>query len=230
MNVVVVGATGDVGYGVVARCLARGWPVTAVGRRPEALAALADEKWAGSAPLRVHTGSIADDAAAAALRDEIDIGRFDAVVLAVSTQWPGRPLAETDYADLSTFFGAYLRAHLAAAKAFLPAMSADSRFIGIGGGMADFVVPGLVPVSMMQAAQRMLYRGLHQENKGSGIEIREVMVVSKVNGRSNRAGADPRWLTDSEIGEHVCAVIAAPAEFAGPVLRLESPRTRRTER
>jgi NAD(P)-dependent dehydrogenase (short-subunit alcohol dehydrogenase family) len=178
--------------------------------------------------LRVCAGSVADDETAAVLRDEVGIGRYDAVVLAVSQGWPGRPLAETDYADISTFFGAYLRAHLAAAKAFLPAMSAGSRFIGIGGGMADFVVPGLAPISMMQAAQRMLYRGLHGENKGSGVEIRELIVVSKVNGRSNHAGADPRWLTDLEIGERVCDVIASPDEFAGPVLTLESPRSRRT--
>jgi NAD(P)-dependent dehydrogenase (short-subunit alcohol dehydrogenase family) len=146
----------------------------------------------------------------------------------VSKNWPDRPLAETDYADVSMLFGEYLQAHLAAAKAFLPAMAAGSRFIGIGGGMADFVVPGLAPISMMQAAQRMLYRGLHGENKGSGVAIRELMVASKVNGRSNRRGADPRWLTDIEIGERVCEVIASPDEFAGPVLRLESERTRRS--
>ena len=43
-----------------------------------------------------------------------------------------------------------------------------------------------------------------------------------VNGESKRASADPAWLTDVEVGRHVCAVLADPAAFPDPVTALKS--------
>jgi hypothetical protein len=76
-------------------------------------------------------------------------------------------------------------------------------------------------VSMSQAAQRMLYRGLGRERR-EGAEIRELMIVSMVNGESSRQHAKPEWLSDIEIGRHVCAILDAPASFPGPILQLKS--------
>jgi hypothetical protein len=93
--------------------------------------------------------------------------------------------------------------------------------IGIGGGTADFILPGLAPMSMAQAALRMLYRGLAKERRG-GAQLCELMVVSMIAGVSNRASAPPEWLTAEEVGRHVCTILAAPDSFAGPVLQLRS--------
>jgi hypothetical protein len=48
------------------------------------------------------------------------------------------------------------------------------------------------------------------------------MIVSMVNGKSKRANADPAWITDSEVGRHVCAIIADPTRFPGPILTLKT--------
>jgi hypothetical protein len=59
-------------------------------------------------------------------------------------------------------------------------------------------------------------------NAGRGAEIRELMIVSMVNGESSRQHAKPEWLSDIEIGRHVCAILDAPANFPGPILQLKS--------
>ena len=48
------------------------------------------------------------------------------------------------------------------------------------------------------------------------------MVVSMVNGESKRDRAEPDWLTDVEVGRHVCAILDAPGAFPGPILQLKS--------
>lgn len=76
----------------------------------------------------------------------------------------------------------------------------------------------------MQAAQRNLYRGLQAENREA--VIRELMIVSKVNGRGNRHEASAEWLTAEQVGERVVAVVGDPeaAGNSGPVVRMTPER------
>ena len=73
----------------------------------------------------------------------------------------------------------------------------------------------------MRAAQRMLYRGLAREQR-EGAAIRELIIVSMVNGQSKRDRAQPDWVTAIEVGQQVCAILADPDLFPGPVLDLKS--------
>ena len=43
-----------------------------------------------------------------------------------------------------------------------------------------------------------------------------------VNGESSRDKAKPDWVTDVDVGRHVCAILDAPITSPGPVLRLKS--------
>ena len=92
--------------------------------------------------------------------------------------------------------------------------------LGLGGGLADFVPPGGAHQSMIQAGLRNIYRGLARENKTR--IIRQMQIVSMVNGESKRERAEESWLTDRECGEHVCAIVERPTEFKGPVVVLKS--------
>jgi hypothetical protein len=105
-------------------------------------------------------------------------------------------------------------------------LPAGSVLLGIGGGMADFVAPGQAVVSMSQAAERMLYRTLHAEVAERGIEIRELMIVSRVLGHSDRHGGAAPMLTDREVGERVCEILADPGAepHLGPVLKITPAR------
>jgi NAD(P)-dependent dehydrogenase (short-subunit alcohol dehydrogenase family) len=123
--------------------------------------------------------------------------------------------------QLEATLSANLLTHFAATRTFLPRLPETGMLIGIGGGTADFIFPGMVPMSMSQAALRMLYRGLDKERKG-GAQLRELMIVSMVAGDSNRESARPEWVTDLDVGRHVCAMLDAPECFPKPIQMLRS--------
>lgn len=220
-TLLVIGAAGDVGQGIVAAALASGRQVIAAGRSGEKLERIA-ARYPGKAFAYV-VGDIATEAGAVTLWDEAakKFGGIDAVAVSVNVTSKRQPLMEWNATDLSAYFSSELLAHLNAAKTFIPRLPETGVFIGIGGGTADFIIPKMASISMSQAAQRMMYRGLARERR-SGAEIRELMVVSMVNGESSRETAKPEWVTDLDIGQHLCAILDAPANFPGPVLQLKS--------
>jgi NAD(P)-dependent dehydrogenase (short-subunit alcohol dehydrogenase family) len=220
-TLLVIGAAGDVGQGIVAAALASGRQVIAGGRNGEKLERIA-ARHPGKAVARV-IGDIATEAGAVALWDEAakKFGGIDGVVVSVNAAIKRQPLMEWSAAELCASLENELFLHFIAAKIFVPRLPESGLFIGIGGGTADFIMPNMAHVSMSQAAQRMMYRGLARERR-EGAQIRELMVVSMVNGESSRQNAKPEWILDIEIGRHVCAILDAPASYPGPVLQLKS--------
>lgn len=219
-HVVVVGATGDVGRGVVAHATAAGHLVTIVGRRAEALAALVAEYPAAGMQMRIADVSTLEGARS--LVGGLDLTRPVALVIAVSVPWQPVDVLDLDTGAAATYWQQYLGAHLSVIQAALPVLAPGSVVLAIGGGMADFVAPGMAAVSMSQAAQRMLYRTLHAETKDRGVLIRELMVVSKVHGKSNSDQEDRGLLTDSDIGIRALDILAFPeAEHnIGPIIKI----------
>lgn len=219
--VLVVGAAGDVGQGVVEAALAAGLQVVAAGRSAEKLQRIAARH--PNAALACITGDLGSESAAARLWDDAvaAFGCIDHVVVSVNTPAKPLPLMQWSAADLGAQLSGDVMVHFIAAKVFLPRLPESGLFIGIGGGTADFIIPTLAYISMAQAAQRMLYRGLARERR-AGAGIRELMVVSMVNGESNRDKAKPEWVTDVDIGRHVCAILDKPEAFPQPVLLLKS--------
>lgn len=217
----VVGAGGDVGQGVVAAALRSGRRVVACGRSAAPLDRLAARH--GGDPLACVAGTIASEAEAAELwaRAQAPFGAVGEVVISVNAGGPMQPLLAWDAAGLSDMLAGNLLTHFNAAKAFLPRLPKDGMFLGIGGGTADFIIANMAHFSIAQAGLRMLYRGLARECR-EGPLVRELMIVSMVNGASSRARARPEWLTDEEIGSHVCAILDSPQSFPDTVLRLES--------
>lgn len=220
-TVLVVGASGDVGRGIVRAALQSGRKVVAVGRNAERLASLSD--LGGGDRLATVQGDLASEAKALELWNAaaaVFAGVTD-VVVSVDATGAVRPLAEHGTADLAAVLSGNVLTHFVAAKTFLPRLPDSGILIGIGGGTADFIFPGRTPVSMAQAALRMLYRGLARERK-SGAQLRELIIVSMVAGQSNRETAQPDWVSDAEVGAHVCAILDDPGRFPKPVLYLRS--------
>ncbi len=220
-NIVVIGATGDVGRGIVAALLSAGQQVAGVARNAQRLAALAAKL--GASP-RFHgiAGSLASDASAATTLRTVQskLARLDAVVVTVNT--PRQPAPLTSYASeqFAALIGGDLVTHFTAARCFVPALAAGGIYVGIGGGSCDFVLHDGVPQSVAQAGLRMLYRGLAHEYRDQEVHIRELIIASVVNGVSTRAFADPSWVTEQEIGAQVTAIIERPTAFPGPILRI----------
>ena len=221
-RILVVGATGDVGLGVVSAVLAKGWQVIAAGRNEETLKAL--EQRHSATNFSYCVGDLATESKAQQLwACAVEcFGGVEAVVVAVNAPNVEQPLLTWDAERLNAVFSQNVLTHFNAAKVFIPALPKGGVFVGIGGGTADFIAPNIAQLSMMQAAQRMMYRGIAKENKGLDVEIRELMILSMVNGESSRDRAEPTWLTDEEIGRHLCAIIETPSDFPKPILSVSA--------
>lgn len=217
----VVGAGGDVGRGVVEAALQSGRRVIACGRNPVRLEGLVAGH--GTDRLACVAGSIGSEADAADLWDRArePFGLIGDVVISVNAAGALQPILEWDADDLGEALAGNLLTHFVAAKTFIPRLPDDGMFLGIGGGTADFIFPNMAHFSIAQAGLRMLYRALGKECR-EGPAIRELIIVSMVSGASNRDRARPEWLTDEEVGRHVCAILDAPERYPDTVLKLQS--------
>jgi NAD(P)-dependent dehydrogenase (short-subunit alcohol dehydrogenase family) len=219
-RILVVGASGDVGQGIVEAAANKGWTISAAGRDLRKLNIVASRFADGQ--VQAIRGSLASPGEADQLINEAKagLGQIDAVVVSVNAPNVSRALVDWDTEDLISVFRSNLFTHFHSAKAVLTLLPPDAMLLGIGGGTADFVRADRAQISMAQAALRMMYRGLAKENPGR--LIRQLQIAAMVNGESTRAQADESWLKDTEIGRYACAAIERPAEFSGPVIVLKS--------
>ena len=217
-RLLVIGACGDIGQGIAFGALARGFRVVATGRSADRL-----EQLYGGSGIATVVGDVTTAEASAALWEaaQAPFSGLDAVVISVNAPNAVKPLLDFSADEMAQVFADNLLTHFNACAAIVPQLANDAMLIGIGGGTADFILPKMAQLSMMQAAQRMLYRGLAKETKG-GPHIRELMLISMINGARKRDIAEPHWVLDTEVGDHVCAIINEPDAFPGPILRLES--------
>lgn len=220
-TLLVVGAAGNVGRGIVAAALASGRNVVAAELKDEWLGDL-KKHHQGEAFAGV-TGNVSTEAGATALWEaaRAPFGGVDHVVISVNVPVRLRPLMEFDAAELTQVLAGNVVTHFVAAKTFLPRMPSHGVLIGIGGGTADFIFPQQAHISMGQAATRMMYKGVAKEVK-SGAQAHELMIISMVATDANRDIAQPDWVTNVEVGQHICAIFDAPEKFPKPVLHLRS--------
>ncbi len=223
-NAAIIGATGTVGRGIARVLAGAGWSVTLIGRDDAKLAAVNEEL--GGRGI-VVVGSVADDAAAlrTAAEAQTASGSFDAIITTINRPVSSQEALDMPGETLVDLFRENVATHHSAAKAFLPLLADKGRYIGIGGGMADFTVPGLVGVSVCQAAQRNLFRFLALEAgqiAGKDVSVVELMLYSHIVDPADDATADPRGIRADEVGAHVLAGIERPEDFGGPILALKS--------
>jgi NAD(P)-dependent dehydrogenase (short-subunit alcohol dehydrogenase family) len=221
-NLIVIGATGDVGQGIVGACVHRGHQVLAIARNADRLEKLVSGiDHAGR--LRSLIGSLESDSSATRLLGEVQalLPKLDGVVISVNGRRQPATLLSHSSDSLTRVIQGDLIAHYSAARAFLAALVDGGTYIGIGGGSCDFILEGGIPQSVAQAGLRMLYRGLaHELGERPRVHLRELIIASVVNGTSTREFAEPGWVTDREIGEHVVDIIESPAAYPEPIRRI----------
>lgn len=217
-KILVIGASGDVGQGIVAVAASRGWQVVAAGRDMGKLELVA-ARHSGVAAI---PGDIKSPESARALMNNAKarLSGLDAVVVSVNAPARFCPLFENDEASLIALFRSNIISHFNAAKAALDTLPTEGVLLGMGGGMADWVPPSGTHQSIVQAGLRNFYRGLAKEYRDR--VIRQMQIVSMVNGASKRDVAQESWLTDIECGTHACAIIDTPDNFKGPIVVLKS--------
>ena len=208
--VVVLGATGVVGRGIVQAAVAQGRPVVAVARDADGLARLRASH--PDADLSVLAGSVADDAASAALAAELRaLGRPFAGVVAAIAGMPARGrLLDQPASLLCERVCSDVVPHLAAARALLPLLADAGRggsYVLIGGPGSELPWSGYGQRSVAAAALRMLARVLHDEARPLGVRVQLLSVEAPVRGEPHRH-ACPTWPTAAEIGERALSLVA----------------------
>lgn len=211
----VLGATGVVGRGVVEAAVEAARPVIAVARDAERLARLRTRH--AGADLTVVARSIAGDAGAERLAAALTRLRrpLSGVIAAVGGGSGRGRLLDQPVSALRRELEDDLLLHLAAARHLLPLLAESQRraaYVLIGGPGSEAPWAGYGRRSVGAAAQRMLASVLHDEARAFGVRVQLLAVDAPACTERNRLHACPRWPTPYEIGRRAIELVErAPA-------------------
>ena len=207
---VVLGATGGVGRGVVQAAIDSGRPVIAVARRSSELKAL--KAGYPHADLTTIAGSVSSDAAGAKLARALGkLGRPLAGVVAAVCGGAERGRLLDNPADfLRRKLDEDLLPHLAAARHLLPLLAEYDRggtYVLIGGPGSEHPWAGYGHRSIGAAALRMLARVLHDEARQLAVRVQLLAVDSPVCTEFNQRHSCPEWPSALSVGQRAMALI-----------------------
>lgn len=222
--VIVIGATGGVGQGIVEALLAAGYPVIAVARdqsRLQALKASCDRPDA----ITPVPGSLATDADGAALATALRQLRrpFGSIVVSVMGPLERGRLLDQPVDFMRRKLDEDLLPHLVAARHLLPLLYECGRcgpYLMLGGPCAESPWAGYGHLSIGAAALRMLVQVLRQEALAASVRVQQLAVCTPV--RTGRDGCCdcPEWPSARDVGRRVVGLIERP-ETAEAVVRFD---------
>lgn len=223
-TLLVLGATGVVGRGIVAAAIEAGHRVIAVARGRDALDGLRRDH--AGADVEAVAGSVETEADAAALARKLRaIDRPITGVVAAVAGVPkrGRILDHGGQDAMRAALDEDLLPHVAAARQLLPLMAEGGRggtWLLIGGPAGALPWAGYGHRSIAAAAVRMLACVLHDEARCLGIRVQLLAVDAPVC----RPGAKacPQWPTAAQIGRRAMALLerSDPSVAARPIVPL----------
>ncbi len=211
-EVLVLGAGGTVGSGVVGALLEAGSPVLAVGRDGPRLRALAGQ-FAGEPALEVMaTDCICDDEDAAKLVARLRERKrpLRAVIASIASPLEGGRLIDkpVDFLRQKLEFDVF--PHLAAARHLVPLLAENegtSHYILIGGPHAERGWAGYGHASIAAAALRMLTNVLHEEANPLGVRVQMLSVNNPVCTPANARNACSEWPSALAVGRHAVSLL-----------------------
>jgi 3-oxoacyl-[acyl-carrier protein] reductase len=239
-NVLVAGAAGGVGEGIVRALLSRvpDVRVIATSRDPARLRLLTG-RLAGLDTQRLVTmvGNAGDPEASNALARRIaaEIGDLSIAIPSLGGWWEGGPFLGVDAATWDAVMTEMLTTHVVFARTFIPELlrRPGGWYLGIGGGAALQPIRNASIVSIAAAAQLMMTRVLARELKGQPLRIQELVVNGPVRTRDSEPIAADDWITAEEVGAVVAdLVLDEPTSWPrmrtdGPLLIMDPQRKKR---
>ncbi len=218
-TVVVLGGTGNVGWGAARALLGQGARVFAVTRSPEQAQTLPTSL---GAPERVQAvvGDLGTPEGARALADELAArGGYHHVFASMGPWWQGGPIVEQSGEAYREVMRSNLDCHVFAAQALLPPIRgrAGASYTIVTGQGGHMTIPGtgllVVAVSGVFGLSRML-RAAHAPDP---VRVNELLISARIE-RAPRAGV----VTADDFG--AAAVTIAESDLRGRVLPYESPQ------
>lgn len=208
--IVVLGATGAIGSGVVRAALDADRTVIAVARDAGKLDALQARH--SGADLIALRGSLADDAEAAALAVALrELHRpFAGIVASVCGPIARGRVLDQSVETLRRELDEDLAPHFAAARHLVPLLAEADRgasYVLIGGPGGEHPWAGYGHRSVCSAALRMLARVLHDEARALSVRVQMLAIDSPVCTECNRDHAAARWPTALDVGRRALALI-----------------------
>jgi NAD(P)-dependent dehydrogenase (short-subunit alcohol dehydrogenase family) len=222
-RILVAGGTGTVGRYLVHAVLASGGTAIVSSRSAEKLAAFVQERDAhdGDRLVPLH-GDLTDEREAGALLERA--GPLDGAVASLGSfvAAPSASLLEAPAEDLQRAFDGYVAAHLATARAIIPALEPEGGgYVTIQGPLAFqplFKTTGLVSVAT--AAQAMLARVLMNDLAESRVRVNELVIYASLGWGNDDEGA----VSGTDIGRYVAHLLSdAGAGVRGQTIHLMSP-------
>ncbi len=209
----VMGASGNVGFGVVGALLEAGSPVLAVGREGPRMSALAEHFEDEPGLQLLYSPCVHDDRGAARLADEIrERGRpLRAVFASMGTPLQSGRLLDRPASFLLEKLEADLIPHLAAARHLIPLLSESqtaANYVLIGGPYAERGWSGYGHASVTGAAVRMLTQVLHEEAQTLGVRVQLLSVDKPVCTPENAINACAEWPDALAVGRSAVALLA----------------------
>jgi NAD(P)-dependent dehydrogenase (short-subunit alcohol dehydrogenase family) len=217
----VLGAGGDIGRGVVQALLDAGRPVLAVDADAGALASLRVQHQ--DAPLTTLVAAIASDADAARLAANVLAhahGGIAGVVASIAGRHDCARLLDQPADALRRTLDEDLMPQLFAARHLLPLLRKDtaSGYVLIGGPGGDYPWAGYGHCSIAAAALRMMVRVLHDEAAGQGVRVQLLALDAPVQTDANAAQAGSAWPKAIAIGRRALSLLDAGRIPAPPVV------------
>lgn len=211
-SVLVLGAAGPLGLGIVDAALEAGRPVIAVAEAASALDALRAR--AADRPLEVLEASLVTEHDAAAVAERLDAAghRLDGVVAAIGGESACGRLLDQPADVLRRTLDEELLPHLAAARHLFPLLARQSRsgYVLVGGPGADYPWAGYGHRSIAAAALRMLARVLHEEARQAGLQVHLLSVEASERGAGPCSSLDMPWPQARAAGRRALSLLEAP--------------------
>ncbi|HST46141.1 MAG TPA: SDR family NAD(P)-dependent oxidoreductase [Luteimonas sp.] len=207
--VLILGASGAVGRGLVAAALAAGHPVLASGRDPARLQQL--QAAFPAADLVLVEGSVATEARAQALAAAVRaLNRpLAGVLVAIRGTARRSRLLEAAPGALRASLDGDLQPHLFAARALLPllATAGGGGYVVVGGPATTRPWAGYGTTAIAAAGLQMLVRVLHEESFSDAVRVQMLLVDKPARTADNSPDACPQWPCVQAIGDAAVALL-----------------------